>query len=397
MRRKFALMFLIVMISMMSIASFNPVAAPLARSLGMSDFQSGCLVSAAGLCWLMGGYCWGRFSRLSRKMTLLLLMLAYAAVLVAFAALAERAAEGGAASGGLFWLFLLLRAAAGFFFGGIPAKAQAYVMGWTTESTRTRGMALFGAANGLGFVLGPAMSGATASLSLTAPMVASAAMLLAIMLPLAILIRDGEPGNAGPQRSRATLSPFDPRIRPYLAIGLVLSVVLNIVQVTINIFMQDANGFGAIESARRVGIGLAISGILVALSQAVFGRRLRWSPERSMTVGLLLVGSGLGGFLTLRELAYPAFAALGLGIGLTMLGYGSGASLAVDGSGQRSVASYVSALQGGGSFLGPAIGAGLYAAGAAWPYGVCLALLAVCLPAASGRTRGRYSRPERTG
>lgn len=94
-----------------------------------------------------------------QKKMLVLIMLVYLVTLIVFALLADYAKAHALYSSALFWIFIVLRAIAGFFFGGIPAKAQAYVMGWTTQETRTRGMALFGAANGLGFVLGPALSG----------------------------------------------------------------------------------------------------------------------------------------------------------------------------------------------------------------------------------------------
>lgn len=58
MKYRLSIMFLIVFTGMISIAAFNPMIGPLARNLGLSDFQSGCLVSLAGLCWLLEGYFW---------------------------------------------------------------------------------------------------------------------------------------------------------------------------------------------------------------------------------------------------------------------------------------------------------------------------------------------------
>lgn len=45
MKYRLGIMFLIVLTGMISIAAFNPIIGPLARNLGLSDFQSGCLVS----------------------------------------------------------------------------------------------------------------------------------------------------------------------------------------------------------------------------------------------------------------------------------------------------------------------------------------------------------------
>ncbi|MED1666946.1 hypothetical protein [Brevibacillus laterosporus] len=67
MKFKFAVMFLIVLSGMISIAAFNPIIGPLSRNLGLSEVQSGFLVSITGICWLLGGYYWERRSAKSRK------------------------------------------------------------------------------------------------------------------------------------------------------------------------------------------------------------------------------------------------------------------------------------------------------------------------------------------
>ncbi len=366
-------MFLIVLCGMISIAAFNPIIGPLARNIGLSEFQSGCLVSVAGLCWLLGGYYWERQTFLSTKKRLAAIMFVYLVTLIAFALLADAAEANLWESSTLFWIFFLLRALAGFFFGGIPSIAQAYVMGWTTKETRTRGMALFGAANGLGFVLGPAMSGSMAAIGLTAPMYAAALLLLMIAILFLATIPE-EPAQEVLRHSSA-LSPNDARIRLYLWIGLLLSFALNIVQVTIGFFVQDTLGYNAQEATQLIGLGLAISGVMVVLSQIVISKYIKWHPVRVLRFGLLFVVLGLFGLLAFLHFAYLDFAILGIGIGFSLLGYSAGASLAVQDHEQRSVASFIAALQGGGSFLGPVAGTAMYTAHLALPYSACMLFL----------------------
>ncbi|WP_136606001.1 MFS transporter [Paenibacillus dokdonensis] len=374
MKYRLGIMFLIVLSGMISIAAFNPIIGPLSRNLGLSDFQSGCLVSVAGLCWLLGGYFWEKQTFMNRKLLLASIMFAYLATLIIFALLADYAVQAQS-KGSFFWSFFLLRAIAGFFFGGIPALAQAYVMGWTTKETRTRGMALFGAANGLGFVIGPAMSGGMAAVGLTAPMYAAAFLLFALAILFLVFIpkeRDKEI-----QRQVISLSPNDRRIRLYLWIGLLLSIALNIVQVTIGFFVQDTLGYNAQQSTQLIGLGLAVSGIMVVLSQIVISKYLKWHPRRVLCVGLLFVALGLMGLLMFIKFAYVDFAFLGIGIGFTLLGYSAGASMAVQDHEQRSVASFIAALQGGGSFLGPVIGTALYTANMVFPYSLCVLMICI--------------------
>lgn len=69
------------------------------------------------------------------------------------------------------------------------------------------------------------------------------------------------------EREAISLSPNDKRIRLYLWIGLLLSFALNIVQVTIGFFVQDSIGYSTQQATQLIGTGLAISGIMVVLSQ----------------------------------------------------------------------------------------------------------------------------------
>ncbi|MEK5398016.1 MFS transporter [Paenibacillus sp. FSL K6-2859] len=374
MKYRLSIMFLIVLTGMISIAAFNPIIGPLARNLGLSDFQSGCLVSVAGLCWLLGGYFWEKQTFMIRKWLLASIMFVYMATLVIFALLADYAVHAESKTS-LFWSFFILRAIAGFFFGGIPALAQAYVMGWSTKETRTQGMALFGAANGLGFVVGPAMSGGMASLGLTSPMYAAAILLFTLAILFLVFIPKEK--NIEIERQAISLSPNDRRIRLYLWIGLLLSFALNIVQVTIGFFVQDSLGYSTQQATQLIGTGLAISGVMVVLSQIVISKYLKWHPKKVLLVGLLFVALGLLGLLLFIRFAYVDFTFLGIGIGFTLLGYSAGASMAVQDHEQRSVASFIAALQGGGSFIGPVIGTALYTANMALPYSFCVLLIGI--------------------
>jgi predicted MFS family arabinose efflux permease len=366
MKSRFVTMFLIVLCGTISIAVFNPIIGPLSRDLGLSEFQSGCLVSVTGLFWLLGGYFWGKMSFQSSKRMLTLVMSAYLATVVLFAWLADSAAGDAPVSAGFFWLLLLLRSVSGFFFGGIPAIAQARVMSWTTPETRTKGMALFSTANGLGFVLGPAMSGVMASLGLIAPMYAAAALLLVMILALWLTI----PDEAGGERERqsASLSPFDPRIRYYLWVGLLLSVTLNVLQVTIGFYVQDGLGYDTIATTRLIGYGLAVAGVTVVAAQIAASQLWKRRPNRMLRIGLLLVAMGLAGLLAFLRLTYVNFVVLGVGFGFALLGYSASASVAVEDREQRGVAAYVAALQGSGAFLGPVAGTALYTVHSAAPY-----------------------------
>src|SRR5260370_20712870 len=62
--------------------------------------------------------------------------------------------------------------------GGNISTARAYVADITEPKDRARAYGLIGAAFGLGFILGPALSGILAKISYTAPILAAAAITL---------------------------------------------------------------------------------------------------------------------------------------------------------------------------------------------------------------------------
>ncbi|WP_336245853.1 hypothetical protein [Paenibacillus apiarius] len=148
---------------------------------------------------------------------------------------------------------------------------------------------------------------------------------------------------------------------------------------TIGFYVQDRMNYDPQRATQLIGAGLAISGVMVVASQIVISKYLRWQPKRLVTAGLTCVGLGLLGLLTLIQYSFVGFTVLGIGIGFTMLGYSAGASLAVRDHEQRSVASYIASVQGGGAFLGPLAGTMLYTAHVMFPYMFCVIMLSMLI------------------
>ncbi|WP_028562364.1 MFS transporter [Paenibacillus pinihumi] len=377
MKKHFIVIFVTVLAAMISIATFNPILGLLARSLGLTEIESGSLVTITGVCWILGSFLWGRWAQSGRKLIMITALLGYTVMVTAFAWIADAAQRESYSTILLFWTFLVLRALAGFFFGAIPAMAQGYLMDWTTAHTRANGMAIFGAANGLGFILGPAIGAALSVAGLTAPIYVSAALLLVVMLVFTIMI----PGNQAisVQNSVVKLTPFDSRIRLYLAIGLVLSTVMIILQVTSGFYMQDRLAVSVPSATRMTGLGLSTAGLFVVAAQILIGRFLSWQSSRLLKFGLSALGAGFLLFLVAPACYGFAFASLGIGIGFIMPGYTTAASLAVSENEQASVAAFAAAVQGVGTFIGPIVGTLLYSLQTNLSYSFCLILIVWCI------------------
>ncbi|MCP4139127.1 MAG: TCR/Tet family MFS transporter [Chloroflexi bacterium] len=136
---------LIVLVDMLGFALIIPLLAFFADSFGASAFQTGLLVASYAAMQMISAPILGRISdRFGRRPVFLISIFG---TIVGFLIL------GFAQS---LWMLFLSRILSGLTAGNISV-AQAYIADITDEKNRARGMGLFGAAFGVGFILGPAM------------------------------------------------------------------------------------------------------------------------------------------------------------------------------------------------------------------------------------------------
>ncbi|MGG1659941.1 MFS transporter [Brevibacillus sp. NRS-1366] len=373
MKKHFLMIFVTVLVAMISIATFNPILGLLARNLGFTEIQTGSLVTITGLLWIIGSFLWEKWARTKRKRVMVIAISGYLSTLATFAYLADHAQGVSVNPTSLYWQLFVLRAVGGFFFGAIPTMAQGYLMEWTTAQNRASGMALLGGANGLGFVLGPALGAALTSVGFTAPMYVSAALLVIVAIWFGITIPAKQEKWEKPAGGK--LSAMDSRIRLYVGIGLLLSTVMIILQVACGIYIQDQLSLSATDAAKMIGIGLSVAGVIVVVVQLLIGRFLKWPPARLLRIGLTSLFAAFTLFLFVPASYISVFILFGIGIGCTLPGYITAASLAVQPNEQSTVASYTAAAQGVGSFVGPLSGTFLYSLHLSIPYVVCAVLL----------------------
>ncbi len=155
-----------------------------AEKMGASAMQVGLLVSVYSLCQLFSGPLLGRLSdRTGRKP---LLLLSQAGTFIGFLVLAYA---------GSLWVVFLARIIDGLTAGNI-SLAQAYISDVTEPEKRTGSFALIGIAFGLGFLIGPAISGFLSQYSYQYPIFAAAALSATSILATTFLL-PGTKSEAG--------------------------------------------------------------------------------------------------------------------------------------------------------------------------------------------------------
>jgi DHA1 family tetracycline resistance protein-like MFS transporter len=256
--------------------------------------------------------------------------------------------------------------------GGNISTARAYVADVTEPKDRARAYGLIGAAFGLGFILGPALSGILAGVSYTAPIWAAAGLtLIATAMAWLWLPETVHRAQAGTGNPFAYVPGLLQRasIRRILAIDFVYWFAFATFQTTFSLFVARRFGFGV----SKTGYFFAAFGLLGAVIQGGFIRPI---VKRLGDKPTFLMGLGFGAFgLVAAALAHSvvmfglALVPVAIGIGFGHPTMSSLVSLVARGDEQGRVQGAASAVESLGRTFGPVWGnASLQQYGESIPY-----------------------------
>jgi DHA1 family tetracycline resistance protein-like MFS transporter len=275
---------------------------------------------------------------------------------------------------GALWLLFAARALDGVT-GANIATAQAYVADVTAPERRARGMGLIGMAFGLGFVLGPAIGGLLAGVSIALPFyVVGALAFVNAVLMLALLPEPDRRLSVGAEaRSRfARLSAAlrDPRTGLLLVVFLLVTTAFSIMEATLALLLRDRYGYGPSEAAYVFAfVGLVLAGVqggLVGRLAARFGERPLIVFGAALLAGALaLLAIPVAASLALLLVATAALAA---GAGLHNPAATALVSRLAPPSTQGATLGVTQSMGALGRIAGPLLGGALYQAGWSAPY-----------------------------
>ncbi len=352
----------------MGFMAFNAVLGPIARQVGIAEWQVGVIVTASGLLWMLSSRPWGRLGdRMGPHGVMLRGLLGYAATFTLLIGVVLGSIAHWWSALLAFVLLLVVRSTVSLFYSALPTMAQAYVAQSTTRETRASGMASLGMGSALGLIIGPASAAMLSRWHLAAPVAFSACVgLLALWLVAKRL--PALPLNPAAGDIPA-LRFTDTRIRIGSISAFLAMFCIVTAQVNTGFLVQDLFKLDTRNAASMAGMMLFCVGVALIVAQLLV-RRFKPKPIQLIMIGSLVAGSGFAAtpFASAPWMLGMMYFCAGFGFGFVFPGFQSLTSLSVSESEQGSAAGALSATQALGMVVAPLVSTWLYHANLALPY-----------------------------
>ena len=352
---------------------------PIAREIGLADFQVGAIFTGSAIFWVLMGAYWGRLSDIYGRRRFILLGVISLAISTFLLTTFLSLSRSGILSG--LWGFILIigaRCVYGAFGAAQPPATYAYVADRTTKEERAKGLATIGAAYGLGAMFGPALAGLMSGLDALTPLYTVSGIGAVTFFILYFFLTE----NSRPKEKKIPekVSLFDRRVAYILLYAFVGGTITLMPNQVIAFYFIDVFNHSDSQALAKVSIALTSASFAMLFAQLVLVGRLGLSPRTLMRVGPPLL---VPAYLPIALGApFPVIVAAlfcsGLGWGMMAPGFSAAVSLAVTEDEQGAVSGLVNAAVGSGLIIAPPLGFALYAIGPYIPF-FFLATMSACL------------------
>ena len=318
MKKPTVVIFITVFIYLLGFGMIIPVLPILSTHYGATAFQVGLLMSVFSLMHFLFSPSWGKLSdQFGRRPILIYCLLGEG---ISYLVLAQ--------SKSIEMLFVA-RILTGFF-GASISTASAYISDITSREDRTKGMALIGAAFGLGFLFGPAIGGGLTILAkrysqdqsfiltFSAYPVALLCFLTFIFAYFFLVESVDRKKIAEEKATRKQLHNIfemfqKPILGPLMLIFGMATLSMSMMESTLVLFMKDKFSWGITEAS----FGFAYVGICIVFTQGYLVRKLipRYGEKFIIRLGLMGMATGFGFIALANSIWMMALAMTFLSVG----------------------------------------------------------------------------------
>lgn len=409
--RDFALLFMVMLVIGAGNTALQSVMPAIGRSLKIPDSVIALAFSVSALVWALAAPRWAKRSdHTGRRRMVLTGTIGFSISVMLCGLFLTAGIHGLIGPIATIVAFIAARLVYGYFGAAAPPAAQAILASKTTRAQRTKALTMLASAFGLGTILGPALAPffVLPGVGLAGPAYFFAICGFGVFAAVLTMLPNDAPGShargaatsypsiggtlTGASVTAATAAPShhtlkltDPRIWPWIVIGLIMGHAQAMAGQAMGFFVLDQLRVDPLQGQQAVGLVLMTGAGAALLVQWGLIPLLNMTPRLMVFVGLGLAASGCV-LISLSSSLYGMATAFGLasaGFGFVRPGYTAGSSLAVDHDLQAAVAGRITSVNGASFILGPSIGVGLYEIWHPAPYltsaVMCMVLLAYSL------------------
>lgn len=362
-KKPLVVIFLTVFIYLMGFGIVIPIIPTLSTQMGASALETGLLMSVYSLMQFIFSPWWGRMSdKYGRRPILLICLFGEIFSYILFAQ--ARSLE----------VLFLARLFSGFF-GASISTASAYISDITPPHERSKGMALIGAAFGLGFLFGPAIGGALTiwaeqlstdtffRTSFSSYWVAGLCLITFIFayFNLKETLQVGSKPAERKSRFKEMMKFFKTdTVGSLIFVFFLSSLAMSMMEATLVLFMKARFNWGL----KEVSFGFAYVGVMIVFTQGFLVRRLipKFGEKQVLRFGLIFMSMGLCLIPASQSLLVMAIAQtlLALGTGFVNPSALGSVSLLIDAQEQGAALGTTQGMASLGRIIGPALGGALF-------------------------------------
>lgn len=364
-----------VFLSIAAMMAFLVIVGPIIRLFNLEEWHGGLMVAVAGVSWMFLSRPWGHASdKHGRKPILLIAVSGFAISYLVLALFLELAMSTTLSVLAIVVALTLIRGSIGAFYAAIPLSGNALIADTLENDKRTSAMAMLGASNALGMIIGPLLAGLLVVYGLVTP------VYFAAILPIiALLILWWKLPNIKVEHDaeQPKLKLSDARVRlPMWASFVAMNSVIA-AQILVGFFAIDRLELDLTQAAQVAGYAMTAVGVTLVLVQGTIMKKAHWKPETLLVVGALIgaLGFAMVSFSHSSFMLIASYSVAAAGLGMVFPGMQAMTANSVQSHEQGAAAGTVSAVQGFAMIISPLLATLLYKLDPTIPYLVSAFLL----------------------